>query len=330
MSRRRICRVACALVLGIVLLASPGTADAANRVVLVVSGADGGEPAVANHARWRTSFAQVLRGKLKLPPDRVVVLRDAPVTAGDSATREHVRGTITALQAHLTSPEDVFCIVLIGHGTYDGVSAKFNLVGPDLDDREWKALLAPIKAQVVFINTAGASFPFLETLSNERRIVITATATAAQKYDTVFPEYFVGAFADASADLDKDGRVSIWEAFAHTTTRVAAHYATRGQLATERPVLDDTGDGVGKEAGELGPDGALASRLFLDAGPDAEFSKDPAASELIARRDRLEGELVEVKRKKGFMPADDYQAELERVLVELARVSRSLRQRPRS
>ncbi len=164
----------------------------------------------------------------------------------------------------------------------------------------------------------------------DRRVVITATATAAQKYDTVFPEYFIGAFVEPAADLDKDNRVSIWEAFAHASTGVKRHYEQRGQLATERPVLDDNGDGQGKEAGESGPDGAVASRLFLDAGPELASSTDPAVSELIARRDRLESELNEVKRKKGFMPPDDYRSELERVLVELSRVSRALRQRPRS
>jgi hypothetical protein len=318
---------ACALV-GALLGGAPS--EAANRVVLVVSGADGGEPAATNHARWRTALAQTLRGTLRLPADRVIVLRDALPAVADSATREHVRDALARLQPLLVSPDDLLCIVLIGHGTYDGVSAKFNLVGPDLDEQEWKALVAPIKAQTVFVNTTGASFPFMEALAGDRRVVITATATAAQKYDTVFAEYFAGAFADAAADLDKDARVSIWEAFTYASTRVKRHYELRGQLATERPVLDDNGDGLGKEAGESGPDGVVASRMFLDAGPEIVASPDPAASELIARRDRLEADLNEVKRKKGFMPPDDYQSELERVLVELARVSRVLRQRTRS
>jgi hypothetical protein len=315
-------------VVGLLVAAAP--AAGANRVVVVVSGADGGEPGVANHARWRTSFVQVLRGKLRLPADRVIVLRDAPPDAADSATRERVREVMARVLPLVAAPEDLLCLVLIGHGTYDGVSAKFNLVGPDLDEQEWKALVAPVKGQVVFVNTTAASFPFMETLAGERRVVITATATVAQKYDTVFPEYFVGAFADAAADLDKDTRVSIFEAFSYAATRVKRHYESRGQLATERPVIDDNGDGVGKESGEQGPDGAVASRLFLDAGPEVELSSDPSAAELIARRDRLEVELAEVKRKKGFMPPDDYQSELERVLIDLARVSRSLRQRPRS
>ena len=33
--------------------------------------------------------------------------------------------------------EDLLLIVLLGHGTYDGDVAKFNLVGPDLTAADW-------------------------------------------------------------------------------------------------------------------------------------------------------------------------------------------------
>ena len=86
--------------------------------------------------------------------------------------------------------------------------------------------------------------------------MLTATDTAAQQFETVFPEFFVKAFDDAEADLDKNGRVSIWEAFTYASARRQASSSSRsGQLATERPLLDDTGDGVGREARKPGPDG---------------------------------------------------------------------------
>ena len=178
--------------------------------------------------------------------------------------------------------DDLLFVLLIGHGTFDGIDAKFNLVGPDLEAAEWRALLAPVAGQVVFVNAAAASAPFLTRLAGPRRVVITATDTPAQKFDTRFAEAFVAAFTDAGADLDKDGRVSIGEAFTYGSTRTKRWYEQRGQLSTERAMLDDTGDGVGKEAGTLGADGSMASRLFLDPGPDAALSKDPAA--LRARR----------------------------------------------
>ena len=110
------------------------------------------------------------------------------------------------------------------------------------------ALFDGLPGRVVVVNTSPASFPFLERLAGPRRIVITATDSAAQRFDTVFPEYFIKAFAEDAADLDKNGRVSIWEAFAAAADGVRRHYQQRGQLATERPLLDDNGDGVGHEA----------------------------------------------------------------------------------
>jgi hypothetical protein len=67
--------------------------------------------------------------------------------------------------------------------------------------------------------------------------------------------------------------------------------------------------------------------VFLDAGPEAERSADAALSALIERRDRLENDIDQLRRKKGFMPPADYDRELEQLLVELARLSRRIRTR---
>ena len=54
----------------------------------------------------------------------------------------------------------------------------------------------------------------------------------------------------------------MWEAFAWAAGAVRRFYQERGQLATERPLLDDNGDGVSREAAAQGLDGALASRTY--------------------------------------------------------------------
>jgi hypothetical protein len=304
--------------------APPGAADAAERYVLAIAGAPGSDEHAEMQAGWLDTLASNLRGPLGLPADHVVILRGAAREASARATAENVRAALRGLQER-AGPDDLVAVVLIGHGTWDGAVAKFNLVGPDLDAGEWAALLAPFKGRVVVVNTTAASAPFLEHLAGARRVVITATSSAAQRFDTVFAQFFVSAFTDADADLDKDGRVSVWEAFTFASVRVKRHYEQRGQLATERAVLDDTGDGVGKEAGDVGPDGAVASRMFLDAGPEVARAANPALSELLARRERLLADLEDLKRKRAFMPPGDFEAELERVLVEIARVSREVR-----
>jgi hypothetical protein len=311
-------------VVATVSCAIEGRARASDRYVLAVAGAPGSPEHAEAQSQWLDSLAAGLRGPLGLPEDHVIVLGGASAGAASPATADNVRAAVTRLRQRV-GRGDLVAVVLIGHGTWDGEAAKFNLVGPDLDAGAWAELLAPIDAQVVFVNTTAASAPFLPALAGPRRVVVTATNSPLQRFDTVFPQFFVAALTDAEADLDKDERISVWEAFTFASVRVKRHYAQRGQLATERAVLDDTGDGQGKEAGDVGPDGAIASRTFLDAGPAVARAANPALSELLARRERLLADLDELKRKRSFMPSGDYDVELERLLVDIARVSREIR-----
>jgi hypothetical protein len=299
-------------------------ARAADRYVLIVAGAPGSPEHADTQAKWLEALASGLSGPLAVPEAHVVVLGGGKAEGTSRASADNLRAAVTRLRER-AGRDDVIAVVLIGHGTWDGEVAKFNLVGPDLDAQEWARLLAPISAQLVFVNTTAASAPFLPALAGPRRIVVTATNSPMQRFDTVFPQFFVEALTAADADLDKDRRVSVWEAFAFASARVKRHYAQRGQLATERAILDDNGDGEGKEAGDVGPDGSLASRTFLDAGPAVARGADPALSELLARRERLLADLDELRRKRTFMPADDYEVERERLLVDIARVSREIR-----
>ena len=128
--------------------------------------------------------------------------------------------------------------------------------------KDWTDVLTGVQGRVTLVNTTEASFPFLETLSSKGRVVITATDSAAQKYATVFPEYFIKAMKEASSDLDKNGRTSIFEVFSAASAAVKQHYEQRGQLTTERSLIDDNGDGVGREAEAPGPDGSLARLVY--------------------------------------------------------------------
>jgi hypothetical protein len=224
------------------------------------------------------------------------------------------------------SRDDTLMVILLGHGTFDGSDAKFNLVGPDLTAVEWKAMLDAITGRLVVINTTASSFPFLEELSQKGRVVITATDSAQQRFATVFPEYFVKALTDLSSDFDKNGRMSVWEVFAAASAGVKQHYEQRGQLSTERPLLDDDGDRVGREAQAPGMDGPLARSVHLDAEPGSA-SADLAIAALERQRAALEAKLEELKSRRESMSETDYQAALEKILVQLARVAQQIRQR---
>lgn len=303
-------------------------AHAQQRFAVIISGATGGEDYAAQYMAWTNDLAQALSGRLAFAAENVTVLAESDA-AGNASTAENVRRTLTALRQRMKR-DDLLFILMIGHGTFDGTDAKFNLVGRDLESSEWASLLQPLPGTVVVVNTTAGSFPFLERLSGPRRIVITATDSVAQRFDTVFPEYFIKAFLDDAADLDKNGRISMWEAFAFAGTGVRRHYQQRGLLATERSLLDDNGDGVGKGAADKGPDGAHASRTYLDENLPGAAPTDEELLKLLQRKSLLEAELDELKIRRAFLPAEEYAREFERIIVEFSRVSRDIRLRAKS
>ncbi len=288
---------------------------AGENYALVLTGASSGDPYAAKYTAWRRSFVSTLRTKFAYTDDHVIVLAerasvgDVPDVSVGAATRDEVRRTLVDLRSRLTK-DDQLIVLLVGHGTTAegprGADAKFNLAGPDLRASDWADLLKPLTARLIFVDTTAASFPFLRQLAGPGRIVITATDSTAQEFETVFGEFFVRAFDDPSADADKNGRVSVFEAFTYASGAVRAWFEQRGQLPTERALIDDSGDG------------AVARATFLQ--PPAAAAAPGAAS--VARRQReLESLIDDLKRRRSSMPPAAYDAELERLLLELARVS---------
>jgi hypothetical protein len=179
---------------------------------------------------------------------------------------------------------------------------------------------------VIVADTTGASFPFLRELASpDARVVITATDSAAERYETVFPEFFTRALESAASDLDKDGRTSIWEIFTVASRGVQRYYEDKGQLSTERALLDDLGDGVGKEAEQPGADSHVAEAWFLGPMPAPHTSADPRMAALQQRQAALLADLSDLRGRRATMSPGAFAEAEEKLLTELARVSRDLR-----
>lgn len=314
----RVALAACAIAL------TARTVTAAEHYAVVITGAAGGDAYAQKYDTWRTVFVNTLREKLGFDDAHLIVLAERESDGVAQATRVNVERAFAGLRGRLGA-DDLLFVLLVGHGTSaDGEDAKFNLVGPDLSATEWAALLKPIPGHLVFVDTTGASFPFLHALAGRGRVVLTATDSAAQSFETVFPEYFVKAFDDPAADLDKNGRVSLWEAFAYASAGVRQWFEQHGQLPTERPLLDDNGDGIGRESQNPGPDGAIAKVTYLESDATASTG-NRAVDALLKQQADLERQVEALKARKGEMRPDQYDAELERLLVALARVSLQLK-----
>ena len=316
--------IACAL-----LAASP--AAAADHYAVVVTGASAGSPYAEKYDAWRARFVATLEQQLGYPADRIIVLAEQAAPPVRRATRDEVRATFQDL-AKRVNKDDVVFVMLIGHGTSGDDGARFNLVGPDLTAAEWAALVKPLAGRVVFVNGSSGSFEFLEALAGRGRIVVTAADSAAQQYETVFPEFFIAAFGDEQADLDRNGKISIWEAFQTASARVKKWFDDQGRLATERPMLDDTGDGVGREAEEGTEqankgDGALARATFLQRDEPGAAGADAELAALLRQRADVQARIERLRAGKADSPRDQYERELEALLVELARLERQIRSR---
>jgi hypothetical protein len=168
-------------------------------------------------------------------------------------------------------------------------------------------------------------------LSGRDRTVIAATRTDGERNQTRYGEYFAEALATDDADMDKDGRVSMLEAFTWARRRVVESYERDGQLLTEHAVLDDNGDGKGTdEPGQPGGDGAVARTLFLSAGTGQSApvsDADPEVRALVERRQTLEDRIAALKASKDKTAPAAYASELEALLIDLARTNAAIKEK---
>jgi hypothetical protein len=240
------------------------------------------------------------------------------------ATAAQLRETLAAV-ARDSKTDDDFVLVLIGHGSYDGVEYKFNVVGPDVTAAEIAELCnrIPARRQLV-VNTTSASGGSMAALERPGRAVIAATKSGTEKNATVFVRYWVEGLQDPAADTDKSDSISAMEAFTYATRKTAAFYDSQKRLATEHAVFDDVGRGDPvREAGN-GQGLLMSSITVLRLGGNLEASNDPNKRALLEKKENLEQKIDELKYKKAAMDPDDYKKQLTAALVELARVQEEL------
>ncbi len=233
-----------------------------------------------------------------------------------------IKATFTNL-ANLVKAGDQFMLVLIGHGTGGGETAKFNITGPDLDAAEFSTLINKIKTQnIVVVNTTSAGHDFVQTQSGFGRILVSATRSRAEKYDTTFPKYFVEGLRNHNADRDKNQRVSMLELFNYAKAEVANYYKEAGTLPPEHATLDDNGDGVLVTDPGAGSDGSLAEIAYIDVGLAGAAGLSPQAATLKAKMDNLERDVFLLRGNKGSFPENEYWAKMEALLINLAETTR--------
>ncbi|HMF94654.1 MAG TPA: hypothetical protein VKE96_10180 [Vicinamibacterales bacterium] len=297
------------LLLCSVLCATPAVAQQTH--LLVITGVPGDEEHAKQFQKWADTFVDAAKKKDGVPDDNVTVLTDR------RATKEGVEKAFAEVSARV-KPGDSVVVLLIGHGSFNGQQAAFNLPGPDLTVAEWTKLLDKLPAQHVgFINTSSSSGAFLPAIAAPGRVVITATKTGGERNETQFPEFFVAAFNDPAADRDRNGHVSLAEAFEYAKAKVVQAFQQKGLLLTEHATMDD------------GSEGQLASSMFLGIGrADSTLiadTSDPAVKKLVDEKDAIDRQIAALKLRKGSMPDAQYEEQMEKLLTELALKTKAIR-----
>lgn len=245
---------------------------------------------------------------------------------GAQATAARFRDTMNTVEREAKGDDD-FALILIGHGSFDGVEYKFELPGPDLTAAEIAALCdrVPSRRQLI-VDTTSASGGAIEALEKPGRAVIAATKSGTEKNATVFARYWVDAFEDPAADTDKSESVSAMEAFLYASQKTAAFYDAEKRLATEHAVFNDAGHGEPVREPDNGQGMLLSSFTLLRLGTSQLAANDPAKRALLDKREELEQKIDILKYRKAAMDPADYKKQLTDALVELSKVQEKLDQ----
>jgi hypothetical protein len=287
-----------------VLVSGFGLQASGSTYLLIIVGLAGDPEHGALFTKWAQTLATTAEQRLGASKENVILL------SGTGATRDGVTAAFATL-ASKAGETDTVAIVLFGHGTYAGKVAKFNLPGPDMAPDEFAPLLGTLRSKrVVFVDTTSASGPFADALAAPGRIVVAATRNGAEQYATLFGGPFVEAFTTEAADANRDGTVTILEAFEYAKKQVEAAFQREGLLQTEHAVVSDT---------------AAAALIGLGTSQAQALPEDPALRALYTQRQDLERRIESLRLLKAGMDPDRYAAELEKLATELAEKTRAIR-----
>ena len=309
-------------VIAVIALALARPAFAQDTHLIVITGVEATPEDGAQFHKWAAALIDAAVRKNGVAEANIIYLADKPdvdrARIRARSTREDVDKAFSDV-AGRARPNDQIFVVLLGHGSFDGRDAAFNLPGPDLKAADYVKLLGKFGTQrVVFVNTSSSSGGFLAPLAGPGRTIVAATKTGGERLDTLFPEHFVEALTNDTADRNRDGRISILEAFDYAKTKVAQVYQQKGNVVTEHAALDD------------GSDGKLADTMFLESprARAAVFASvaEPALRALLEQRQTLEDQINALKARKAGMDAAAYEQELEKLVTDLALKTRAIQQ----
>lgn len=248
---------------------SPKPTQSKNTYAVIVSGINkdpkeqqAKDNAITNLRNFLLNNAGMKPGQLS-----IMVGRYSPIHEGSIlSTAENLKKQINTFAA-TSRPSDRFIFYYVGQANIVVEKLRLNLPGTDITHGQLATWIKGIKASSMFIvlDCPGAGMA-VKALAGKNRIIIGA-CTDEERYSTQFSKFFVPALADLQSDADRDGKVSVLEAFTFAAKQLDDWYRSHKLLQTETPILEDNADGVASRHPwryrEDNADGLAASMCFL-------------------------------------------------------------------
>jgi chorismate mutase len=304
-------RLSCAMFAALACASSARIAVGQQTHVLIITGLSAEPQYKAVFLRTLATLADSARSRWKVADSSLIVLgedpADDPTRIKGKSTKAEVASAFLRLSKRVAAG-DVLLVFLNGHGAGEGPGSRVNLPGPDPTAADYATWLSGFARQtIVFVNAASGSGDFLPVLAGRGRVIVTATKTGIERNETIFATPFVRGLTGTEADADKDGRISIFEAFDFAKREVARTYAADKKLLTEHATLSDT---------------VLARRVSFGAPVGGA---DPKIAALVAERQALETQVADLRARKAITDSTVYATQLEKLLLELAEKSQAIR-----
>lgn len=256
--------------------------------------------------------------------------------SGTGATRAALMKHFADLGKKMTA-DDRAAIYLVGHGSFDGETYKFNIAGPDVSGADLKKVMEGLPGRNHFLVSPGStSGALLEAITGvpaprddvpgrppredaaaktaeSPYLLIAGTRNGNERNATQFGRHFADALTSQEADLNKNNSISIQEAFDYAEQRVGSYFEDEGKLATEHAQL--RGEGAAQ---------FNLSRLNALQIKEELANADAGLAELLQRRAELDAQIEDLQVRRTQLNNTEYLAQLQTLILQSAELSEQI------
>jgi hypothetical protein len=294
----------------------------ADSSAIIIQGIAGSDEFDAKYMKWATDLQKALVEDLGFSKENVILLR------GDGSKKPAVEKAFADLKPKVKK-EDTFLLFLVGSGSFDA-EYKLSLSGPDMTGSEYAKLIDSLEpARSVIIAGTTSAGGLFEKAAARNRIILASSRSGEKEEGTVFYDHFLAGLKGATADEDKDKKVTVWEAFKYATAGVERHYKEKTNLQTEHAEMVVAVGGTKVTPAISEQEAPVLARVTALNADRAVTVADPKLQALLNEKKMIDSKIEALRLDKGILPVAEYENRLEALVLELARKNQQIREQER-